>query len=404
MPTPIITSLLDMDLYKFTVQQMVLHRFSNVNAVYSFTCRNADKIDFFKYVTHDLIKQHLGDLELLTLTAEEGVYLGKADYVKSSYHNHLLCTRLNPKIHLDLKQVGEKWTLKARGPWLNIILFETLVLSIVNELYAREYIRINKLNTEDILKTGRERLTAKIEFLKAYNEHVTHVPALIEFGTRRRFSAAWQEEVLETLKRELPTNLIGTSNVHLAHKYNLKAIGTFGHEYVMALQGLFPLQHAQKQAFRIWLEEYEGKWGIALTDTYGDPKFCHDFSLELARGFDGVRHDSGDPIAFGEMMIAHYLKLGIDPKTKRIVFSDGLDFPEMVKIHKCFEGRINVSFGIGTNLTNDMGIPVPQVVMKVVECHGQPVAKLSNNPSKNSCEDEAYFKYLVHAVNNFITA
>jgi nicotinate phosphoribosyltransferase len=170
-----------------------------------------------------------------------------------------------------------------------------------------------------------------------------------------------------------------------------------GHEYLQACQALGPrLRDSQVFALETWAKEYRGDLGIALSDVYGLDAFLRDFDMYFCKLFDGARHDSGDPFVWGERIIEHYLANRVDPRTKALVFSDALTFPLAIQIARRFQGRVRVSFGIGTNLTNDLGLQPLQIVIKMVRCNGQPVAKVSDAPEKTMCDDPAYLGYLRH--------
>jgi nicotinate phosphoribosyltransferase len=201
--------------------------------------------------------------------------------------------------------------------------------------------------------------------------------------------------VVATFAQEVPEHFKGTSNVHLAKKYGLVPIGTMAHEYLQTFQAMgVQLKDFQKAALEAWVQEYRGDLGVALTDVVGMDAFVADFDLYFAKLFDGLRHDSGDPVAWGEKALAHYERLKINAHTKRLVFSDGLDIPTALALHDHFADRIQTGFGIGTHLTNDMGLPTLNIVMKLVSCNGQPVAKLSDSPGKTICDDATFLAYL----------
>jgi nicotinate phosphoribosyltransferase len=274
-----------------------------------------------------------------------------------------------------------------RGPWLHTILYEIPVLAIVSEVYFR------RTQPRADLAEGRRRLAAKIELVR------TVEPALdfkiSDFGTRRRFSLAWHEEVIRTLKAEVPQHFAGTSNVLLALQHGVTPLGTLAHEYMQACQALGPrLRDAQVFALDKWAQEYRGDLGIALSDTYGTDAFLRDFDMYFCKLFDGARHDSGDPFEWGEKMIAHYRRNRVDPRTKTLIFSDQLSFPLAIEIARRFHGRAKTAFGIGTNLTNDVGFEPINIVIKMVECNGQPVAKVSDVPGKTVSRDPGYLAYL----------
>jgi nicotinate phosphoribosyltransferase len=277
--------------------------------------------------------------------------------------------------------------ITIRGPWLHTILYEIPVLAIVSEVYFR------RTQPRPNLDEGRRRLKAKIGLLRHVEPELDF--KISDFGTRRRFSAAWQEEVLQTLKREVPDYLAGTSNVWFARRNNLTPLGTLGHEYMQACQALGPrLRDSQVFAFDKWAQEYRGDLGIAISDTYGVEAFLRDFDMYFCKLFDGARHDSGDPFQWGEKMIAHYRKNRVDPHTKTLIFSDQLSFPLAIEIARRFHGRARTSFGIGTNLTNDLGYEPINIVLKMTECNGQPVAKVSDAPGKTISKDLGYLAYL----------
>ncbi|MEO6960157.1 MAG: nicotinate phosphoribosyltransferase, partial [Burkholderiaceae bacterium] len=240
---------------------------------------------------------------------------------------------------------------------------------------------------------GRKRLQSKMHL-------VIDDPALADFrvaeyGTRRRFSKQWHEEVVATMKNQMSPHFAGTSNVSLAMKYGVTPLGTMGHEYLQACQALGPrLRDSQVYALEVWAKEYRGDLGIALSDVYGMDAFLRDFDMYFCKLFDGARHDSGDPFKWGERLLAHYSQNRADPRTKTLVFSDGLTIPRAIELAARFAGRCKVSFGIGTNLTNDLGHEPLQIVMKMVRCNGQPVAKVSDAPEKTMCDDKAYLAYL----------
>jgi nicotinate phosphoribosyltransferase len=274
-----------------------------------------------------------------------------------------------------------------RGPWLHTILYEIPVLAIVSEVYFR------RTQPSADLAEGRRRLQAKIDLVRKVEPALDF--KISDFGTRRRFSLAWHEEIIATLKREVPQYFAGTSNVWLAMKNRVTPLGTMAHEYMQACQALGPrLRDAQVFAFDKWAQEYRGDLGIALSDTYGMDAFLRDFDMYFCKLFDGARHDSGDPFEWGERMIAHYQKHRIDPHTKTLIFSDQLSFPLAIEISRRFHGRARTSFGIGTNLTNDVGFEPLNIVIKMTECNGQPVAKVSDAPGKIVSTDARYLAYL----------
>lgn len=379
----IIESLLDTDLYKFTMMQCVLHQFPGADVEYRFRCRNAG-VDLTTYM--DEINAQIDNLCTLRFTDDELDYLGNLRFIKHDFVDFLSLFQLKRKYIKVFSDNGEL-NIHIKGPWLHTILFEIPVLAIVNETYFRHVAAgIDKAE-------GRRRLQAKIEMIK--KEPDTDLISLSDFGTRRRFSREWQKEVLETLKRELPVQFAGTSNVMYAKELGLLPIGTMAHEYLQACQALGPrLRDSQTYAFEMWAKEYRGDLGIALTDVYGIEPFIKDFDMYFCKLFDGVRQDSGDPFAWGERMIEHYRANRCDPSTKTFIFSDGLTFPRLLELFRRFKKRVRIGFGVGTNLMNDLGPEPLNIVIKMVRANGQPVAKISDTPGKSLCDDESYLTYL----------
>lgn len=383
----IITSLLDTDLYKFTMMQVVLHQFPAAQVEYRFKCRNpgvvlAPFVNEIRDEIRSLCSLHFQDAEL--------AYLRSMRFIKSDFVDFLGLFRLNEKYITVTALPSGEIDIRIQGPWLHTILFEIPVLSIVNEVYFR-----NTQRVPDFVE-GRRRLDSKIAQLQADGLKELKIA---DYGTRRRFSKAWHDEVLRVLSARLgsgPTGqLAGTSNVLFAMKLGLTPLGTMAHEYLQACQSLGPrLRDSQVFGFESWAKEYRGDLGIALSDVYGMNAFLRDFDMYCCKLFDGARHDSGDPFAWGERLIEHYRKNRVDPRTKTLIFSDGLTVPRTIELFQQFRGRCLLAFGIGTNLTNDLGYEPLQIVIKMVRCNGQPVAKLSDTPSKNMCDDERYLAYL----------
>ena len=381
----IIQSLLDTDLYKFTMMQAVLHQFPGAQVEYKFKCRSAG-VQLAPYM--DEIRDEIRQLCELHFTEDELAYMRGMRFIKSDFVDFLGLFKLNQKyIHLTALPNGEI-DIRVRGPWLHTIMFEIPVLAIVSEVYFR--------NTQPglDLTEGRRRLQDKIALMKG-----VHDLKIADYGTRRRFSLEWQREVLQTLQADLGTGpdgqLTGTSNVLFAMELGMRPMGTMAHEYLQACQALGPrLRDTQVFAFEKWAQEYRGDLGIALSDVYGMNAFLRDFDMYFCKLFDGARHDSGDPFKWGERMIEHYAANRCDPRTKTIIFSDGLTIPRCIELFERFDGRIQVAFGVGTNLTNDVGPAALQIVLKMIECNGQPVAKISDTPGKTMVEDEGYLAYL----------
>ncbi len=385
----IITSLLDTDLYKFTMMQVVLHQFPGAQVEYRFKCRNAG-VDLTPYIEE--IREQIHWLCTLRFKESELEYLRGMRFIKSDFVDFLGLFQLNAK-YITVRPAplaNGEIEIVIKGPWLHTILFEIPVLAIVNEVYFRA------TQIEPDFAEGRRRLAAKIALVRDDPTLAgANGPKIADYGTRRRFSRLWHDEVLRTLKDELRDNLAGTSNVMYAAKHGLIPLGTMAHEYLQACQALGPrLRDSQTFGFESWAQEYRGDLGIALSDVFGMDAFLRDYDRYFCKLFDGTRHDSGDPLEWGERMIAHYEKMRVDPKTKTLVFSDALTIPKVIELFRRFNGRARLAFGVGTNLTNDLGYTPLQIVIKMVRCNGQPVAKLSDSPEKNMCDDAAYLAYL----------
>ncbi len=382
----IITSLLDTDLYKFTMMQVVLHHFPAANVEYRFQCRTPG-INLVPYIEE--IRAEVRALCQLRVTESELDYLRQMRFIKSDFVDFLALFHLNEKhisIAPSLQRNGEI-EIEIKGPWLYTILFEIPLLAIVNEVYFR-----NTQRHPDY-REGRERLREKICLLGGQPEFADC--KIADYGTRRRFSKVWHEEVTSTLHEGLGPQFAGTSNVYYAMKNGMTPLGTMAHEYLQACQALGPrLRDSQIYGFEIWAKEYRGDLGIALSDVYGMQAFLRDFDMYFCKLFDGARHDSGDPFDWGERLIRHYEKNRCDPRTKVLVFSDALDIPKVMQLYERFHERCKLAFGVGTNLTNDLGYRPLQIVIKMIRCDGQPVAKLSDSPGKNMCTDKAYLAYL----------
>ncbi|MBO1515721.1 MULTISPECIES: nicotinate phosphoribosyltransferase [Psychrobacter] len=392
---PIITSLLDNDLYKFTMLQAMLHQFPQTHGVYRFRCRNNKDTVYPLADIKDALEQQLDSLCELRFLEDELEYLRGLRFIRSDFVDYLELFKLKRRFITVSTDEKDRLCIDIEGPMIQAMFFEVFVLAIVNELY------FSALSDSQVLAEGQRRLDAKVELLHHYaaeqSSYNPDTPPFIvaDFGTRRRFSKSWQAHVVETLHKAAPKIVGGTSNVYLAKKLGMTPIGTMAHEFMQAFQALdVRLRDSQKAALEAWVHEYRGDLGIALTDVVGMDAFLRDFDLYFAKLFDGLRHDSGDPYVWGDKAIAHYKKLKINPKTKILTFSDGLDLDKAWELHQYFKDRIKTSFGIGTNLTNDMGITPINIVLKLVECNGQPVAKLSDSPGKTMINNDTYLAYL----------
>ncbi|MDR3331470.1 MAG: nicotinate phosphoribosyltransferase [Synergistaceae bacterium] len=390
---PVVQSLLENDLYKFSMWQALMHSHPGARAEYSFICRNQPL-----YPLADLaedVERELDHLCTMHFRQDELDYLNTLSYMKDDFVDYLTVFRFQRRF-INVERVGDSIVIKASGPLVHVMGFEIFVLYIVSELYYR------RIDQDGWLDEARRRLAEKIKLLRA--EPGIDDPAtpfvMFDFGLRRRHSGVWQREVVSTLSRELPAQFKGTSNVLLAKELDITPVGTMAHEYMQAFQAFgIRLRDFQKASLEAWVQEFRGDLGTALTDVIGIDAFLADFDLYFAKLFDGLRHDSGDPYEWGEKVIAHYKKLKVDSRTKRLVFSDGLDLPRALAIYRYFKGRMPTSFGIGTNLTNDTPIPALNIVMKMTSCNGQPVSKISDSPGKTTGADDAFMAYLRQVFN-----
>ncbi len=381
----IIQSLLDTDLYKFTMMQVVLHHFPGAMVEYRFQCRTPE-VDLAAHASE--IRRQIRHLCSLRFQREELDYLRGLRFMKGDFVDLLRLFQLDEGFIQvqETPQVAGGLDIAIRGPWLHTILFEVPVLAVVSEVYFRA------TQPDPDYAEGARRLEQKIGTITGYPDADFKIS---DFGTRRRFSRHWQQTVLRTLKAHMNERFVGTSNVWLARSEDLIPLGTMAHEYLQACQAVGPrLRDSQKFAFDTWAKEYRGDLGIALTDICGVDAFLHDFDLFFCKLFDGVRHDSGDPFEWGEKLLAHYRAMRVDARTKTFVFSDSLNIPLCVDLYRRFHTRCKPAFGLGTNLTNDLGYRPLQIVIKMTRCNGQPVAKISDTPEKTMDYDPSYVAYL----------
>lgn len=394
---PIITSLLETDLYKFSMGQAIFHQASEYETTWSFKCRNKD-VQFSAEMVAEIGEQIQAFCEL-HFTEDELQYLSHIKWLKKSYINHLRRWTPNFKDFM-IKEGGDcGLILEASGTWLDTSMYEIPVLAIVNEVFFRF-----RDDYAALLESSKERTRAKADLLRS---GVYWLPVFSEFGLRRRLCSEAQEYAIEQFSA-LDTNdilrsyFVGTSNVFLAKKYGVKPVGTMAHEWIMAMgQGnhLYNPAYSNKVALDAWVKEYGIDNGIALTDTITTDCFLRDFDKTLATLFSGVRHDSGDPFVWGDKMIDHYTRLGIDPASKTLLFSDSLNFEKADKIARYFQGKAKVAFGIGTYISNDTYAEPLNIVMKVTKCNGQDVAKISDTSGKGMCKSQEYVDYLQRAID-----
>lgn len=394
---PIVTSLLETDLYKFSMGQAIYHQFSDYKTTWTFKCRNKD-VHFTKEMLEE-IKEQIKAYCHLSFKEEELEYIKGIKWMKVSYIDFLRLwkPRFEDFTISDDSECG--LSIEARGTWLNTSMYEIPTLAIVNEVYFRM-----KYDYKELLESFEEKLIEKINKLKSGEIYIS---TFSEFGLRRRLSAEAQEMAVEKLSHlndnnDCASKFIGTSNVYLAKKYNVVPVGTMAHEWIMCVgQGNHKHNPAYSNWYALdaWVKEYGILNGTALTDTITTDCFFKDFQLTFATLFSGVRQDSGDPMEWGEKMINHYNNLGINPKDKTLLFSDALDFERADKICKRFMDRTKVAFGIGTYISNDTCVDTLNVVMKVTECNNQDVAKISDTTGKEMCKNPAYVEYLQRCID-----
>ncbi|MBR3460785.1 MAG: nicotinate phosphoribosyltransferase [Clostridia bacterium] len=385
---PIVTSLLDTDLYKFNMDQVIFHKHTDLCGQYYFKCRNENIVFTERMV--DEIKAQVDHLCSLSFTKDELDYLRSIRFIKNDYVEFLrLWHPIRDYVSINRSENGEL-SVVVDGPLFSAMQFEIYLLEIINEVYFRM-----AYDYDELIEAAKKKLDKKIA---AFNDG-TYNFSFAEFGCRRRLSREWEDVVVKRLATETK-NCVGTSNVYLAKKHNLTPIGTYAHEYVQMYQGIdeIPLSYTNHYAMQDWYDEYKGDNGTALTDTLTTELFLLDFNRSMVNNYTGVRHDSGDPFEWGEMMINHYKKYGADPKSKLLLFSDSLDFDRAEKLFNHFKDRVKVSFGIGTFCSNDTSVEPLNIVIKLQYVNGQPVAKISDSPGKSMCQDEDYLKYLKNSV------
>ena len=393
----IITSLLENDMYKFSMGQAIYHQFSDYKTTWTFKCRN-DDIKFTPEMVTEIANQ-ISAYCNLRFTEDELQYLENIKWIKGSYVDFLRLWQPRFKDFVISMDSDCGLNIETKGTWLNTSMYEIPTLAIVNEVYFKmAYPNFN------LLDDFKKRLDDKFEKLKGCH---LHIGPFSEFGLRRRLSAEAQEYTIEKFSHlndtaHCSSTFVGTSNVYLARKFNIKPVGTMAHEWIMCVgQGNHKHNPAYSNWYALdaWVKEYGVLNGTALTDAITTDCFLKDFQLTYATLFSGVRHDSGDPIEWGEKIIKHYESLGIDAKTKTLLFSDSLDFDKADKLFRHFNGRAKVAFGIGTYLSNDTFVNPLNIVMKTTLCNGQDVAKISDTAGKGMCKNPAYVEYLQRCID-----
>jgi nicotinate phosphoribosyltransferase len=383
--SPILTSLLDTDAYKLHMQQAVFHRYPAISVAAEFRCRGDELLGEYA----DEIGAQIALMSQLALTDAEFNYLSGLPFFREDYLNWLRDFRYDPQ-QVQIENRQGKLHIRIAGPWREVIMWEVPLLAVISEV-------VHSHRSPDVTpEMAVAHLRNKLAQFKAMSSDVDISRfKLMDFGTRRRFSQPVQQAIVSTLKSEFPY-LVGTSNYDLAHQLDLAPVGTQAHEWFQAHQQISPvLANSQRAALQAWLDEYPDQLGIALTDCITMDAFLRDFGPQFAQRYQGLRHDSGDPFEWGEKAIAHFQKLGIDPMSKTLVFSDNLDLDKALALYRHFYQRVNLVFGIGTRLTCDIpGVKPLNIVIKLVECKGKPVAKLSDSPGKTICQDQAFVKAL----------
>ncbi|WP_375602908.1 nicotinate phosphoribosyltransferase [Enterobacter hormaechei] len=382
--SPVLHTLLDTDAYKLHMQQAVFHHYHDVHVAAEFRCRGDDLLGIYA----DSIREQVEAMQHLALTDDEYQWLSGLPFLKPDYLNWLREFRYKPE-QVTVTNDNGKLDIRLTGPWREVIMWEVPLLAAISEL-AHRY-RSPETGVTQAVAALENKL---VEFSRLTEGLDMSRFRLMDFGTRRRFSREVQEAIVRRLQQE--PWFVGTSNYDLARRLDLTPMGTQAHEWFQAHQQISPdLANSQRAALAAWLEEYPDRLGIALTDCITMDAFLRDFGPEFAERYQGLRHDSGDPVEWGEKAIVHYEKLGIDPMSKVLVFSDNLDLAKAVDLYRHFSSRVNLSFGIGTRLTCDIPQVKPlNIVIKLVECNGKPVAKLSDSPGKTICHDKAFVRAL----------
>jgi len=376
--TPIINSILDNDLYKFTMMNAVIQHFPRAFVKYKFIERT--KTLEFPIGFADELKEQIQHLSTLSLTQEEEDWMKEicGHYFAPTFFIFLRGYRYKPE-QVKINQDGGKLSLEIQGPWHEAILWEVVLMAIISELYFK---MSNQMITHNGKLTEKDHKKAILYKEKGVN--------FADFGTRRRHSLANHDRVIDIFKRDAGDSFVGTSNVYLAMKHDLVPIGTHAHEWFMFMAAKYGYRQANREGLGKWVETYGGDLGIALSDTFTTDAFLESFNTLYAKLFDGTRHDSGDPIEYTKKMITHYKKLRIDPRSKTIVFSNNLNPEEVFRIADYCKGKIMYSFGIGTNTTNDVGVTPLNIVIKMTDAmpdgfdHYMPTVKLSDDLHKHS--------------------
>ena len=368
-----IASILDNDFYKFTMQNAVINLFPKARAKYAFINRGRHE---FPAGFAEALKEAIAGMGRLKLTREEKHFLAKnCPYLAPTYLDFLQGFRYDPD-EVEVTQNGSELAVTIEGYWYRTILWEVPIMFLICELYYR-------LNNQQRASDEEVAATAKAKIENYRKLGVT----IADFGTRRRHSYDVQKIVVSALQQYGAQTFIGTSNVHLAMILKTRPIGTHAHEWFMFHAAKYGFKMSNQLALENWVHIYRGDLGIALSDTYTTEVFFQAFDKKFSKLFDGVRHDSGDPLEFADKTIAHYKRYGIDPLSKTIIFSDALNYEKVKHIADYCKGKISISFGVGTNFTNDVGLKPLNIVLKMTDALPDdaiwnPVVKLSDEKGK----------------------
>lgn len=387
---PIVKTFLDTDVYKFYMQQAIFYHYKNVDVVAEFVCRGNNFLGCYSSV----LSEQISMMRSLSLSEEEYIYMTSFPFFQKEYLHWLRKFRYNVS-QVQINNYKGQLHIRISGLWQEVILWEVPILALISEVFHRNF--YPEVTPKSAVQYLDDKLT---KFFNNTKDIDLSRLKIVDFGTRRRFSYDVQYSIVKRLKKNFPF-LIGSSNYHIARILKINPVGTQAHEWFQAHQQIESnLKNSQILALETWLYQYKNHLNIALTDSITMDAFLNDFNLYLSSSYQGIRHDSGDPIKWGEKALKHYEKLGIDPSTKTLLFSDSLDLESIISLYKKFSGRINVIFGIGTKLTCDIPYVKPlNIVIKLVECNGKPVAKISDSPGKTFCLDEHFLKYLRKVFN-----
>ncbi|WAI18485.1 MAG: nicotinate phosphoribosyltransferase [Buchnera aphidicola (Acyrthosiphon caraganae)] len=387
---PIVKTLLDTDAYKLHMQQAVFYHYKNVDVVAEFLCRGDNSLGCYS----NILSEQISMMRTLSLSHEEYIYMTSFPFFKKEYLHWLRKFRYNVS-QVKIKNYQGRLHIRISGLWKEVILWEVPILALISEVFHSDF------SPEVSSKSALEYLDLK---LTKFFDHTKYIDLsrlkIVDFGTRRRFSYDVQYSIIKRLKKNFPF-LIGSSNYHIARILKIKPVGTQAHEWFQAHQQIGSnLKSSQILALQTWLYQYKNHLSIALTDSITMDAFLYDFNLHLTSSYEGIRHDSGDPVKWAEKALKHYEKLGIDPFTKTLLFSDNLNFEKIISLYKKFNKRINIIFGIGTKLTCDIPYVKPlNIVIKLVKCNGKPVAKISDSPGKTFCLDHKFLQHLCKVFN-----